>query len=137
MIGSYEEFLELLNGGDPAESRRIITEPASDGVWREVIMRSPESRRWVAQNKTLPESLLGALAADDDPIVRWTVASRRSAPIEVLRTLAGDPDETVRRRVASNARTPLDVLGRLANDRSDVIREAAERRLRAAHRDDR
>jgi hypothetical protein len=47
-------------------------------VWLGVIRDYPDMRFWVAQNKTVPVSILGVLAADDDQRVRSMVATPSS-----------------------------------------------------------
>ncbi len=49
---------------------RAAEDEASEGVWRDVVDRFPDMRFWVAQNKTVPVSVLEELRNDQDAWVR-------------------------------------------------------------------
>ncbi|GAB1644409.1 hypothetical protein [Krasilnikovia sp. MM14-A1259] len=78
MIESADEFVRLRTSEDPAEYRRAANEPAAEAIWREVIDRFPQMRFWVAQNKTVPLSILEVLRRDPDERVRSMVRAKRS-----------------------------------------------------------
>jgi hypothetical protein len=78
MIESPEEFRRLRESENPAEYRRAAHDEASIEVWLEVIRRWPDMRVWVAQNKTVPVSVLEILVNDPDEKVRDMVLRKRS-----------------------------------------------------------
>jgi hypothetical protein len=87
-------------------------------------------RAWVAQNKTVPVSILRILAADSDPNVRYVVASKRKLTPDLLTRLSHDADESVRLRVAWNPKCPVEILETLAeSDPWSEVRTKAARRL--------
>ncbi len=94
VIDSAEEFVRLRTSEDPDDYRRAAHEAASDDTWRDVIERFPDMRFWVAQNKTVPLSILETLRHDPDQRVRWMVRSkgtwRRAHPGDYK--LSGDPE---------------------------------------------
>ena len=130
MIESAEEFVALRTSSDPREYERAVHESATDDVWRDVIYRFPDMRRWVAHNKTTSAAILERLARDPDPSVRWQVAMANRLDVAVLRSLANDPDESVRARVAHHKHAPADILESLRHDASSVVRDAAETTVR-------
>lgn len=94
MIESADEFVRLRTSDDPAEYRRAAHDDAAERTWRDVIARFPEMRFWVAQNKTVPLSVLEDLRNDPDERVRSMVRAkglwRRAHPEDAKRL--GDPD---------------------------------------------
>jgi hypothetical protein len=76
-IHSAEEFVRLRFSDNPAKYERAAGEDATIEIWREVINRYPEARRWVAYNKTIPIEILAVLAEDEDMQVRHMVAMKR------------------------------------------------------------
>lgn len=129
MIESVEEFIRLRISEDPAEYRRAAHEPASMEVWSALIEDHPEMRFWVAQNKTIPLSILDRLARDPDPRVRSMVASKRKLSPELQLLLASDPDYSVRDRLLYNAKVEERALEKLAAG-SDSVATEARRKLR-------
>lgn len=77
MISSAQEFLGLRFSEDPELYNRAAHEEAPEDVWLELVEEYPESRFWVAQNKTVPLTVLKRLASDDDSRVRGMVAMKR------------------------------------------------------------
>lgn len=69
-IYSAEEFVALRSSQDPAEYNRAAHEQADLDAWQTVIRDYPDMRFRVAQNKTVPVSILTVLAMDQDPRVR-------------------------------------------------------------------
>lgn len=130
MIESAEEFVRLRFSDDPVEYGRTSSEPAPIEVWMEIVERCPETRFWVAHNKTVPLEILRVLAADADPRVRWMVATKRKLTAEILAQLAADADESVRMAVARHKRTPRTVLEELLSDDWSEVREMAGNRIR-------
>lgn len=131
MIESADEFARLRWSDDPAEYGRAADEPAPLEVWRDVIARFPELRKWVAHNKTVPHEMLAELATDPDASVRFFVAEKRKLAPELQILLATDPDDGVRARIAYNAKATRAALERLAEDPWHTIAERARERLAA------
>lgn len=129
-IQSAEEFVELRSSEDPAEHHRAAHEEADVDVWLAVIRDYPDMRFWVAQNKTVPVTILGVLARDEDPHVRSMVASKRKLTAELFELLAQDHNESVRAAVAYNAKAPPAVVRLLLNDPEPVVRDAAASALK-------
>jgi hypothetical protein len=129
MIETAEEFLRLRTSGDPEAYRRAASEPAPESVWWEVIARHPEMKAWVIHNKTVPTSILTALADDPDSAIRSAVAMKRKCDPATLEKLASDPDCSVRLRVAYNPKTPASTLRRMAADEWERVAEVARNRL--------
>jgi hypothetical protein len=78
MIESAEEFRHLPESENPQEYGRGAHDEASVEVWLEVIRRWPDMRFWVAQNKTVPISVLEILVNDPDEKVRNMVLRKGS-----------------------------------------------------------
>ena len=129
MIASVDEFIRLRYSDDPSEYRRAANEPAALGVWLELIERHPDSRVWIARNKTVPVEVLSILVEDPSPEVRFAVAMKRSLTPGLLDRLADDPDESVRLQVARHRNTPKGILERLARDDWESVASAAAERL--------
>lgn len=93
VIESAEEFVRLRTSGDPAEYHRAAHEEATEDIWRDVIEQFPDMRFWVAQNKTVPLSILEELRHDPDWKVRSMVRQkgswRRAHPDDGF---VGDPE---------------------------------------------
>jgi hypothetical protein len=128
-ITSAEEFVRLRYSTNPAEYHRAAHEEASLEVWRDVIERYPDARKWVPHNKTIPLEVLATLASDPDHMVRFTVAMKRKLTPDLLERLAGDEDESVRMQVARHRKTTRPTLERLRDDPWDQIREVVQKRL--------
>ena len=129
MIHSADEFRRLRNSDEPTEYGRAAHEEAPNAVWREIITRFPDLRRWVAHNKTVPIEILELLCTDEDPLVRATVAAKRKLPLRLQEHLAADPDEGVRERLAWNPSVTRAVLALLEQDRSPLVAAQARARL--------
>lgn len=97
MIESADEFVRLRSSEDPAEYQRAAREEAAESTWLEVIDRFPDMRFWVAQNKTVPLSVLEILRHDADERVRSMVTSKRS-------WARAHPDDTTRPHGLENTR---------------------------------
>lgn len=94
VIESAEEFLRLRTSEDPDEYGRAAQDQASEDTWRDVIDRFPEMRVWVAQNKTVPLTVLEELRNDPDVRVRSMVRAKgtwKHAHPEDFKRL-GDPE---------------------------------------------
>jgi hypothetical protein len=93
VIESAEEFVRLRSSEIPEEYRLAAHDRADESTWREIVDRFPEMRFWVAQNKTVPLSILEVLRDDPDEQVRSMVRAkgtwRRAHPDDTKRL--GDP----------------------------------------------
>ncbi|MET8522732.1 hypothetical protein [Nocardioides sp. NPDC004968] len=98
MIDSAEQFVRLRTSDDPADYNRAARDEASETTWRDVIERFPDMCFWVAQNKTVPLSVLEVLRHDPDEKVRHMVMTKRS-------WARAHPDDTSRPRGLENTRT--------------------------------
>lgn len=98
VIESAEEFVRLRTSEDPAEYNKAARDEASESTWRDVIERYPDMRFWVAQNKTVPLTVLEVLRHDPDEQVRDMVTSKRS-------WARAHPDDTTRPHGLQNTRT--------------------------------
>lgn len=128
MIGSAEEFVRLRTSEDPAEYERAAAEEAAEATWLDVIERFPQMREWVAQNKTIPESVIRRLFAVGDARARLVLAYKRRTPPDLLAALARDADDSVRLAVAHHPKAPADVLAVLAEDPWERVRDVAVKR---------
>lgn len=128
-IHSADEFVRLRCSDEPADYQRAAGDEAAIGVWRDVIDRYPDARKWVAQNKTVPLEILADLASGADVGVRRMVAMKRKLTPELLDQLAMDDDETIRMRVAMHKNVAGETLQRLRDDSWDRIREVVAERI--------
>ena len=129
MIVSADEFLRLRYSDDPDEYSRAAQEPATLDVWLEIVRQHPDSRIWVARNKTVPNEILLILVGDENPEVRFAVAMKRKLAPELLDRLANDSDESIRLQVARHGNTSRQILERLVGDRWAAVANAAAERL--------
>ncbi len=129
MIGSVDEFLRLRYSDDPMEYRRAASEPAALDVWLALIDRHPDSRVWVARNKTVPVDVLSLLVEVPSPEVRFAVSLKKKLTPELLERLADDPDESVRLQVARHQNTSRETLERLGRDGWENVASLAAERL--------
>ncbi|MFG3096389.1 hypothetical protein [Streptomyces sp. NPDC048202] len=129
MIETADEFVRLRNSSDPLECRRAVADEAPPQVWTEVVDRYPEERVAVAQNKTVPLTVLETLVDDPDARVRFMVAMKRKLSPDLLERLAHDVDESIRMRVAQHMNTSRETLESLRNDPWSEIRTAVAERL--------
>ncbi len=125
MIRSADEFVALRDSDVKAEYDRSAMEEAPIAVWREVIEKFPDHRRWVAHNKTVPVEILEMLCVFDAS-TRWFVARKRKLSTTLFERLSQDEDSDVRVAICTNKKTPLEILKRLLQDvNEDVARVAA------------
>jgi hypothetical protein len=129
MIQDADEFVALRTSDVPEEYHRAAHEPATEEVWLDVIERYPEMRWWVAQNKTVPMSILELLSTDPDVRVREMVAAKRKLTRELMERLVRDPEDSVRLRIAYNRSTPLDLVRGLLSDPVPFVVEQVKSRL--------
>ena len=129
MIRSAAEFLRLRTSEDAADQTRATHEAADDQVWLAVIEQHPDLRKWVAQNKTVPMSIIGLLLTDEDPVTRSWVARKRKLDRAAFVALSTDADERVRHALVTNVKLPPDLLRLLSKDPIDLVAAEAQQRL--------
>ncbi|WP_175746630.1 hypothetical protein [Burkholderia pyrrocinia] len=124
MIESAEEFIALRDSLVKDEYDRSTTDSASASVWRDVIARYPDYRKWVAHNKTVPLEILEELCQFDAD-VRYCVAIKRKLSMEMFERLSKDSSPLVRQGIASNKKAPISIINGLTlDDDEDVARVA-------------
>jgi hypothetical protein len=130
LINSADEFIRLRTSDIIAEYVRAAQDSAPLVVWNDLVQHHPDMRFWVAQNKTVPISVLEQLAFDEDLAVRCMVARKRKLPADLMWKIADDPDETVRNALAVNKSIPWALLEHLAGDSCPLVRDTANERIR-------
>lgn len=134
---SAQELIALCISDYVVDRTRLKSQVAPEETWLEVIRLQPQLVRAVLLNKRLPEAVLAAIAAHQEPTIRSLVAMKRQASRETLSLLAHDQDEGVRALVARNPSLPSEQRDQLLSDPSGVVREAAReaagRDLRTKH----
>ena len=121
MISSAEEFIALRTSELKSEYDRAATEEAPIAVWREIIIKHPNFRRWVSHNKTVPLEILEELCIYDSTI-RQSVARKRKLSPPMFEMLSRDVSDVVRVAIAANRKTPIAILERLLTDADkDVV----------------
>jgi hypothetical protein len=126
LIQSAEEFIALRSSQIKEEYDRAATDEASVLVWRDVIARFPDYRKWVAHNKTVPVEILAGLCQYGSE-VRCFVAVKRKLPMELFELLAKDSDPIVRERIASNKKAPISIISDLMKDEDEDVSSVARR----------
>ncbi len=129
MISSPEEYFSLFEHDDLDQRKRVLTDEASEAVWRSIVERYPEMTLSVVQNKTIPISILRWLAKDPDKYVRKEVSHKRKLDRALFEELSSDGASIVRQGIAWNNKTPKDILMRLAKDPDEDVRYAALTKL--------
>ena len=124
MIRSADEFVALRDSDVKAEYDRSAIEEAPIAVWREVIERFPDHRRWVAHNKSVPLEILEELCQFDSTIRQFVAAKRKLSPA-MFEILSRDESYVVRIAVAANRKAPIAILERLLNDQNKHVARAA------------
>src|ERR1700741_819146 len=125
MISTAAEFIRLRQSVVLEEYTRAANEEAELSVWLELIESHPEMHQWVAQNKSVPISILEVLSISVDDTVRYAVAMKRKLSHQIFARLARDADESVRVAVASNPKVPTELLELLARDDSPIVSSIA------------
>ncbi|MCO1373835.1 hypothetical protein L0Z42_25395 [Burkholderia multivorans] len=120
MIQCAEEFIALRDSRIKDEYDRAATDEASVSVWRDVIVRFPDYRKWVAHNKTVPVEILAELCQFEAEVRRF-VAVKRKLSRELFELLAKDPDPVVRQGVASNKKAPISIIIGLMQDEDESV----------------
>ncbi|AWU99932.1 hypothetical protein DM992_10560 [Burkholderia sp. JP2-270] len=124
MIQSAEEFIALRDSRIKDEYDRAATDEASVSVWRDVIVRFPDYRKWVAHNKTVPVEILAELCQFEAEVRRF-VAVKRKLSRELFELLAKDPDPVVRQGIASNKKAPISIISGLMQDEDESVSSVA------------
>ncbi|RQS04050.1 hypothetical protein DIE06_37515 [Burkholderia sp. Bp8998] len=128
MIHSAEEFVALRASLLKDEYDRAASEEAPVSVWKDVIDRFPEYRKWVAYNKTVPLEVL-TLLCQFGPDVRRSVAVKRKLSDELFELLSKDLDAVVRQGIASNKKAPISIIRRLMQDEDEDVSRVAKYNL--------
>jgi len=128
MIHSAEEFVALRASLLKDEYDRAATEEAPVSVWKDVIDRFPEYRKWVAYNKTVPLEILTLLCQFGSD-VRRSVAVKRKLSDELFELLSKDLDAVVRQGIASNKKAPISIIRRLMQDEDEDVSRVAKYNL--------
>lgn len=124
MIQSAEEFIALRDSRIKDEYDRAATDEASVSVWRDVIARFPDYRKWVAHNKTVPVEILAELCQCEAEVRRF-VAVKRKLSRELFELLAKDSDPIVRQGIASNKKAPISIISDLMQDEDEAVSSVA------------
>lgn len=125
MIHSAEEFVALRNSSLKDEYDRASTDEAPVSVWKDVIDRFPEFRKWVAHNKTVPLEIL-ELLYQAGPDVRRFIATKRKLSDELFELLSKDLDAVVRQGIASNKKAPISIIRTLMQDEDEDVSRVAK-----------
>lgn len=120
MIRSADEFVALRDSDIKAEYDRSALEEAPAAVWREVIDRFPDHRRWVAHNKTVPLEILEELCKFDAD-TRYFVACKRKLSYTLFESLSKDADTNIRIAISVNKKTPMSILESLFGDVNEEV----------------
>jgi hypothetical protein len=130
VIETAEEFVRLRSSSDPGDYLRAATEEAAEAVWLDIVQTYPEMRFWVAQNKSVPLSILAVLSTDKDARVRLMVAMKNKLSPELFEVLAGDSEPGIRSQLARNKNCPRSILKTLSIDPMPEVAAVATDRLR-------
>lgn len=128
MINSAEEFIALRISDLKNEYDRAAMEEAPISVWREIIIKHPNYRRWVSHNKTVPLEILEELCIFDSTI-RQSVARKRKLSLAMFEMLSKDVSDVVRVAIAANRKTPIAILERLLTDKDEDVASVARLNL--------
>ncbi|HEY9790970.1 MAG TPA: hypothetical protein V6D22_11260 [Candidatus Obscuribacterales bacterium] len=80
----------------------------------------------IAENSSIPPSMLEQLALHSHPAVREAVADNMNTPIDTLWVLSGDECAEVRYAIAENHNVPLAILSALSCDDNPYISTRAQ-----------
>jgi hypothetical protein len=80
----------------------------------------------IAENSSIPPSMLEQLALHSHPSVREAVADNINTPIDTLWVLSGDECADVRYAIAENHNVPLAILAALTYDENPYISSRAQ-----------
>lgn len=125
MIGSVQEFADLITSHNEEDFLRAISDIAPTFVWEEIIRKRPELAEFVTQSRTIPDSVLDAIALAAPWRARYLVAIQSRTPAYVLAKLAHDGDTRVQRAALANDSTPLKVIAEMRDDRHEEIANLA------------
>jgi hypothetical protein len=114
MISSAEKFITLRTSELKSEYDRAATEGAPIAVWREIIIKHPNFRRWVSHNKTVPLEILDELCIYDSTI-RQSVARKRKLSPPMFEMLSRDVSDVVRMAIAANRKNANRYFREVAN----------------------
>jgi hypothetical protein len=84
----------------------------------------------IAENTSIPPTMLEQLALHEDAAIREAVADNSNTPVDTLWVLAGDACDDVRYAMAENHNLPIAILTALACDDNPYVMSRAEVTLR-------
>ncbi len=125
MIGSVQEFADLITSHSEEDFLRAISDIAPTFVWEEIIRKRPDLAEFVSQSTTIPDSVLDTIALAAPWRARYLVAIQNRTPPSVLAKLAHDGDTRVQKAAMANDATPLKVIAELRDDRHEEIAKLA------------
>lgn len=128
MINSAEEFIALRSSDLKSEYDRAAMEEVPISVWREIIIKYPNYRRWVSHNKPVPLEILEELCIFDSTI-RQSVARKRKLSLAMFELLSKDVSDVVRVAIAANRKTPIAILEQLLTDKDEDVASVARLNL--------
>ncbi|MCI6584537.1 MAG: TNT domain-containing protein [Mobiluncus sp.] len=126
MIGSVQEFADLIASENEDDFLRATTDIAPTFVWEEIIRKRPDLAEFVTQSATIPDSVLETVALAAPWRARYLVATQERTPPSILAKLAHDGDSRVQRAALANDATPLKVVAQLRDDRHEEIAKLAK-----------
>jgi hypothetical protein len=129
MINSPEEFNHLCLSQTAEDNRRSMQDIAPLEVWLEILEKFPQRRIDVAQNITIQDDVMLAIARDGDKVARALIAEKRRLPPTLFAVLANDQNEVVRRKIAANQKTPDKILEILTMDLIESVANVARYNL--------
>lgn len=119
----------MINGDQQIEALIGITSPK---VRFGDLFPEPNNSRSlcsIAENPSLPPSVLEELASYPDREVKAAVADNRNTATDTLMMIAKDDDPDVRYTLAENHNLPLDVLQVLLDDENPYVADRARRTI--------
>lgn len=128
MINSAEEFIALRSSDLKSEYDRAAMEEVPISVWREIIIKYPNYRRWVSHNKPVPLEILEELCIFDST-TRQSVARKRKLSLAMFELLSKDVSDVVRVAIAANRKTPIAILEQLLTDKDEDVASVARLNL--------
>lgn len=126
MIGSVQEFADLITSESEDDFLRAISDTAPTFVWEEIIRKRPDLAEFVTQSTTIPESVLDTIALAAPWRARYMVAIQDRTPPYVLAKLARDGDTRVQKAALANDAMPLKVIAEMRNDTHEEISKLAK-----------
>ncbi len=115
---------KLIAISNPFLSREIVAHPNTPKVTLGLLAADPFFIPAIANNPSIPESLIEAFAEHESAEVRYRIAKNPSAITKILLRLSRDQVSGIRGAVAQNPYTPFETLQLLARDKEHSVRYA-------------